>query len=93
MLLIPFGAAEGEGNKLRGRGMDAEAASVEQGRESEALANFSREPEELSASLGRQGRSKRGLLLIPSWSGVGRSSTTLGRWYSGYHGCQLKVTN
>ncbi len=31
--------------------------------------------------------------MIPSWSGVGRSSTTLGRWHSGYHGFEPKLTN
>ncbi|MCF1428936.1 MAG: hypothetical protein LPD71_07735, partial [Shewanella sp.] len=37
---------------------------------SEALANFIHKTEGLSAPLGRQGRSKRDLLLSPSWSGV-----------------------
>ncbi|WP_232788329.1 hypothetical protein, partial [Shewanella chilikensis] len=34
-----------------------------------------------------------GLLQILSWSGVGRSSTTLGRWHSGYHGFKSKLIN
>ncbi len=64
--------------------MDVEAAAVEQGCESAALANLCHKTEELSAPRGRQGRSKRDLLLSPSWSGVGRSSTTLHRQNGNY---------
>ncbi len=42
---------------------------------------------------GRWGFGKGASRYSPLSSGVGLSSTTLGRWHSGYHGFKPKLTN